>query len=197
MRIDPHELGRRRVLRGGAQPPAEVRVEEQPVLCDQQHHGRGNDEEMLGRQHHPGDADQLSVKEGRHLERIGSPDQQRQIARKDGESDRRDDECEERAIAQRIEQETLEDIPDHAHPRHGHRRGDGVRQACRQCRVETERGQHHELALREVEAVGGVVDQDETEPDQRVDASHRQTGRYELGHGCLARSLLPTLQDDG
>ena len=53
---------------------------------------------------------------------------------------------------------------------------------------------HHEFALREIDDVGGVVDERETERDQRVDRADRQPGKQELqklgGHPPLRPSLL-------
>ena len=58
---------------------------------------------------------------------------------------------------------------------------------------------HDELALREIDHVGSVVDQREPERDQRIDRTDHQPGKQELqefGHSycCLSKgTVMPAL----
>ena len=95
-----------------------------------------------------------------------------------------------RRVAGRLDGEPVQQQPDH------HRRDDGdeSREGQRDAGGDEEHGahpaDHDEVALGEVDDVGGVVDEGEAQRHEGVDGPDRQAGKHQLqefGHGMSSR----------
>ena len=112
----------------------------------------------------------------RQRARLAAHRDRRQPAQDGAEADGRHDDGDDRPAEQRPQHDALEREAEQDHDRdRGARRPPMTGMPLS---AERERGnearQHHELALREVDGVGGLVDQHEAERDQRVHQPDRQ-----------------------
>ena len=158
-----------------------MRVLEEPVIENHQHHRHRDDQQILAVQ-----IDRPELDAGRlepslkHL-RLRAVDREHRVGEQDRGADGRDDDRQERAVTQRIVDAEIED---RAQQRHAGERQQ-KRQPVRPSEIDREHHHqvgrdHREFALREIHHVRGAEDQHETERDQRIDRADADSGEQQL-----------------
>ena len=116
-----------------------------------------------------------------HRARVGAPDPLHDRAQDAGEAQRHHDHGDDRLADQRAQHQALEGEPEQRREREGEQQ----RRHHRHVRLgddgeEDVRAEEEELSLREVQDAARLVDDDEAERDQRVDAADHQAVDHQL-----------------
>ncbi len=178
--VDPHERGRGRVAGAGEQRLADRRPAKEPAHHQDEDRGAAHDPQILRQQRRAAELQRRLAGEVGHRVEVLAPDQLGQAAQEDRGPDGDDDQRDHRGAAGGLDRELLQCHADrHRRQRRQHQR-DQERRARRDQADGRHRPDHHELPLREIHDVGGVVDDREAEPDQRVDRADGDAGDEEL-----------------
>jgi len=171
------------VLRGGLHRHAELGVAEEHVHHGDQRRGHDDDRDLLLGEDHFADLEGAVGKRRRKGVGVAAPARHHgdEAAQHVADADR-DHHHGERGLAEhRPQHETLGKHADRRHRRHREHDGRPVGPAPdHACGEREEAAQHHEVALGEIHRLGRLVDEHETERDQRVDAALRHAREQQL-----------------
>ena len=113
--------------------------------------------------------------------KLASPDPVDDAVDQDEEADGDDDRGDRRAVQDRPDEGQLEHGSEHERDGEGREERLPVRKAPLDELIRDERRQHREFALREVDDVGGAVDEDERQGEASVDGAEREPLDGQLG----------------
>ena len=173
---DADVVGRELVLRRGLHADAEPRVAEEEEQHDAEDEGAQQDREVLVAHNDSADTQRLAGVRSGKAPRVIAPHQSRHGAEDEAQPDRQHHDGELRFAQNPAQHEGVEQIAEDRqrqdrqeqpqHPGHADVADQGHRH---------EGAQHHQIALGEVHHLGRLVDEDEAESDQAVDAADGQT----------------------
>ena len=179
-RVDAHEACGKLVCRGGDNRLAEQgAIDEDPQQHDNDD-GAGEHHQALRQNGRAPEANGIVAEPGRQAVEALVEHHLRGAAQENRGADGDDDEHDGAGSACRLDREAVEREPhdnckDDRKARRQRQRHAGQPEEHRR-----HSAQHHELALGEVDDVGGVVDQGEAERDQGIDRADGQAGEGEL-----------------
>src|ERR1039457_73888 len=180
---DAHVIGGELILGRGLHGDADARVAEKQEQDGAQQHGGRDDHHMLHADHQFAGADDFVPEGGRQRMRLGAPEGHHgnRTAGDVAQTDRHDYHGKRRLAQDRPQRDALDQETDQRHADQRDRYRGPVRQAHSGSGGEPEKGaEHHQLALGEVDRLGGLVDEDEAERDHAVDAALRDAADQDL-----------------
>ena len=183
MHRDAHVVGGELVLRRRLHRDADLAVAEHRVEQRAQHRGRGDDDHLLDVEDERADVPGLVLVRHRQRVRLGADagHHRHQAARDVADADRQHDDRERRLAEDRPDDDALEADAEQRHRQH--RRGKASQNGQPSSVISAEadeRAEHHQLAVREADRLGRLVDQHEAERDQAVDAALRDAADDDL-----------------
>jgi len=185
-----HVIGRQHVLRTRAHRGAERGAVEEQIEQRAKDDGRRDHREFVIGQHERADPHHTLAERGLDLEVVGAPDHADDGAQEIAESDRRHDDGKLRIAEDRTHHQPFRQHAEQRHRRDRRGKPDPVIEPEQANEGEGEEpAEHHQIALREVHDLGRLVDQDETERDQAVDAAERNATHQLLNE---VQHLLPS-----
>src|ERR1700730_13675997 len=180
---DADQSGRVQVLCGRLHQDSEPGPGQEEELQQEDHRERRKDEELMHRQDEAAETQRRAADRGGQRDRQRPPNDQREIFQYDPHRDRRQDHQKCRTSAQRKIDQHHEHDADQRHRHHGDGPGRRNRQLMGHRAADAdEAAQHQQLALRKVDDLHGVEDQEQAECDESIDASKRQAVDDELTH---------------
>ena len=180
---DAHVAGRELVPTRPLHGHTELRTVEEGEQQTGQDEGHDDDRNLVEPQHQGAERGVHSGDGALQHLRLVSPDRAGDEAQREADRDGEDHHRDLRLAEDAAQDRTLQQPADRGHGEDRADAGEPERQAQVRVVRETHRdegAEHHEVALREVDLLGGPVDQHETQGDQAVDAPVCETADDEL-----------------
>ena len=166
---------------GGAHGDAGAGVFEEQREGDQEDRDRGRAVQIAPRHRQRADLDRLQREDLVHRPRVRAPDPLHDGAQDARKSQRHHDDGDDRLADEGAQHHPLQDQPEQGGEGEGQeQRGDHGDVRLRDDGQEDVGAEQEKLALGEVQDAARLVDDDESEGDQRVDASHHQAVDHQL-----------------
>src|SRR5438045_1872772 len=178
---DAHRL--RDLLREGsrAHGDSNARVAEEEGERGEEDAGRDDAEQIAAGDGQGAEMDRLALEEGREGPRVGTPDAEDDGAQDAGEAERNHDDGDDRLADHRPQDEPLHGEAEQHREDDGESERPGERDVhVLHHRPEDVRAEEQELALGEVQDAARLVDDDEAQGDEGVDAPHHEAVDGEL-----------------